>query len=115
MYTNTQVMLAKNIDVSRSLVNGARGVVVKFDSSTRGTITAHYVVLYCLIIIGFPVVRFTSGMEMAVPPEKFLVKVGGVTAVRRQLPLRLAWAISVHKSQVQFVCIICASEKRTPL
>ena len=46
-------------------------------------------------------VRFTSGLEMTVTPEKFLVKMGGgVTAIRRQLPLRLAWAISVHKSQV---------------
>lgn len=45
--------------------------------------------------------RFASGLEMSVTPEKFLVKIGGgVTAVRRQLPLRLAWAISVHKSQV---------------
>jgi ATP-dependent DNA helicase PIF1 len=79
-----QVMLAKNIDITRGLVNGARGVVVKFDSATRG----------------FPVVRFASGLEMAVTPEKFLVKMGGgAVAVRRQLPLRLAWAISVHKSQ----------------
>lgn len=38
---------------------------------------------------------------MCVPPEKFLVKMGGGgMAIRRQLPLRLAWAISVHKSQV---------------
>ena len=45
--------------------------------------------------------RFTGGLEMSVTPEKFLVKMGGgVVAVRRQLPLRLAWAISVHKSQV---------------
>ena len=45
--------------------------------------------------------RFASGLEMAVTPEKFLVKMGGgAVAVRRQLPLRLAWAISVHKSQV---------------
>lgn len=45
--------------------------------------------------------RFASGLEMVIQPEKFLVKMGGgVTAIRRQLPLRLAWAISVHKSQV---------------
>lgn len=29
-------MLAKNIDVSKGLVNGARGVVTKFDSTSRG-------------------------------------------------------------------------------
>ena len=55
-------------------------------------------------VLGFPVVRFTCGLEMAVTPEKFLVKIGGgVVAIRRQLPLRLAWAISVHKSQVLFM------------
>ena len=31
-------MLAKNIDITRGLVNGARGVVVKFDSATRGAL-----------------------------------------------------------------------------
>lgn len=29
-------MLAKNIDVPRGLVNGARGVVKKFDTSGKG-------------------------------------------------------------------------------
>ena len=57
--------------------------------------------LWLGVYIGYPVVRFTSGLEMTVTPEKFLVKVGGgVTVTRRQLSLRLAWAISVHKSQV---------------
>ena len=59
---------------------------------------------HCCSILGLPVVRFTSGLEMTVSPEKFLVKMGGgVMAIRRQLPLRLAWAISVHKSQVHTV------------
>ena len=31
-----QVMLAKNIDVPRGLVNGARGVVKKLDTSGKG-------------------------------------------------------------------------------
>jgi ATP-dependent DNA helicase PIF1 len=104
-------MLTKNIDVSRGLVNGARGVVVKFDTSHRGII--HNVASckgsqHCCSKLGLPVVRFTSGLEMTVSPEKFLVKMGGgVMAIRRQLPLRLAWAISVHKSQVciQYICM----------
>ena len=37
---SVQVMLAKNIDVSKALVNGARGVVQKFDSTSRGILQA---------------------------------------------------------------------------
>lgn len=77
-----QVMLVKNIDVSKSLVNGARGIVTQFNSQ------------------GFPVVQFTSGRQETIGSEKWVFNIGGGTTVsRKQLPLTLAWAISIHKSQ----------------
>ena len=94
----------KNIDVSSGLVNGARGVVRRFDSTARGDSVWHTAltgITSCPTSTGRPVVHFASGLEMTVSPEKFVVKLGGGGVVtRRQLPLRLAWAISVHKSQV---------------
>lgn len=81
----SQVMLVKNISSRRGLVNGSRGVVEKISSS------------------GLPYVKFISqGNQAAIPidREKWTIKIGGrVVATRTQLPLTLAWAITVHKSQ----------------
>uniref|UniRef100_A0A8D3DCI2 ATP-dependent DNA helicase PIF1 n=1 Tax=Scophthalmus maximus TaxID=52904 RepID=A0A8D3DCI2_SCOMX len=79
-----QVMLTKNLDVSRGLVNGARGVVVAFDSGKHG----------------LPRVRFLCGVTEVLKPERWVFKSsGGIHLSRQQLPLKLAWAISIHKSQ----------------
>uniref|UniRef100_A0A7N6BYM8 ATP-dependent DNA helicase PIF1 n=1 Tax=Anabas testudineus TaxID=64144 RepID=A0A7N6BYM8_ANATE len=79
-----QVMLAKNLDVTRGLVNGARGVVVAFESGKHG----------------LPHVRFLCGVTEVLKPERWVFKSGGgIHLSRQQLPLKLAWAISIHKSQ----------------
>uniref|UniRef100_A0A4W6FDE1 ATP-dependent DNA helicase PIF1 n=1 Tax=Lates calcarifer TaxID=8187 RepID=A0A4W6FDE1_LATCA len=79
-----QVMLTKNLDVARGLVNGARGVVVGFESGKHG----------------LPRVRFLCGVTEVMKPERWVFKSGGgIHLSRQQLPLKLAWAISIHKSQ----------------
>lgn len=78
---NAQVMLLKNINISAGLVNGARGVVIGFER-------------------GLPIVRFMNKMEYSCKTERWNIKTpnGGVLT-RRQIPLKLAWAFSIHKSQ----------------
>ncbi|XP_046329293.2 ATP-dependent DNA helicase PIF1-like [Haliotis rufescens] len=79
-----QVMLAKNMDVQRGLVNGARGVITGFENTSDG----------------FPRVKFACGLEEVIKPVRWAMKVGsGVCLMRKQVPLKLAWAISIHKSQ----------------
>lgn len=75
-----QVMLLKNVSVAKGLVNGARGVVASFDGNT-------------------PRVRFKSG-EYLCKMEKWSIKTAtGHIVTRTQVPLKLAWAFSIHKAQ----------------
>ncbi|XP_034979174.1 ATP-dependent DNA helicase PIF1 [Zootoca vivipara] len=79
-----QVMLTKNLDVSQGLVNGARGVVIGFETEGKG----------------LPKVRFLCGVTNVVGLERWVLKgPAGTYLSRQQLPLKLAWAISIHKSQ----------------
>ncbi|XP_043670726.1 ATP-dependent DNA helicase PIF1 isoform X2 [Vespula pensylvanica] len=76
-----QVMLVKNINISNGLVNGARGIVTKF-------------------VDDLPVIQLRSGNIYHTKIEKWSIRTAsGVTVHRKQIPLKLAWAFSIHKSQ----------------
>ncbi len=79
-----QVMLLKNIDAENGLVNGALGKVIGFGNTESK----------------FPVVEFASGFVMECDTEKWEQKNDArILAQRVQVPLRLAWAITIHKCQ----------------
>lgn len=76
-----QVMLIKNLDVEEGMVNGSRGVITEFDNC------------------GYPVVMFDNGVQKTIVPETFDTESGNVSLTRSQIPLILAWALTVHKCQ----------------
>jgi ATP-dependent DNA helicase PIF1 len=87
-----QVMLTRNIDVARGLCNGSRGVVVDFEPGPGGGGNTAAAML--------PVVKFISGQVATIEMMTYEHEVAGLGTCRRlQLPLKLAWAISTHKSQ----------------
>jgi hypothetical protein len=51
----------------------------------------------------WPVVEFPGGRKRLIPPHEFTIENvdGSMHALRLQVPLLLAWAISIHKSQGQ--------------
>jgi ATP-dependent DNA helicase PIF1 len=80
--TGAEVMFVKNA-VDGSYVNGTRGIVTGFDQEQ-----------------GWPVVRtFDNELITASPAEWQYEEHGAIRATVTQVPLRLAWAITIHKSQ----------------
>ncbi len=76
------VMAVKN-SIDRKYVNGSLGTVVDFDPAT------HY-----------PLVEFVNGKEITMQPDTWELRDGDKKrASITQIPLRLAWAITIHKSQ----------------
>lgn len=125
----SQVLLLANLDVEAGLVNGARGVVRRFataaeerarieaviesidgmtdaESASAAAHSARVALRLAQEQPGddpskrFPVVAFACGVETRIVPHKWSVTDPGVGTVDYwQVPLLLAWAMTIHKCQ----------------
>jgi ATP-dependent DNA helicase PIF1 len=76
------VMCTKNNPKER-FVNGTLGTIIDFDNYA-----------------GYPIVKTRNGKNITIEPMDWTVEENGkIRAQISQVPLRLAWAITVHKSQ----------------
>jgi len=73
-----QVMLIANLNQEEGLVNGSRGVVLS---------------------VSPVIVLFDNGCELTLEKKDFEINDGQTILTRKQYPLILAWAITIHKCQ----------------
>lgn len=80
-----RVMLLKNLNFNKGLINGACGTVIKIEKSQEDENI---------------LVQFDNGVEETIAKHTFeAYRDGEVVVSREQYPLRLAYGITIHKSQ----------------
>ena len=76
------VMCTKN-NAQKGYVNGTLGTVVGFEQGSK-----------------YPIIEVYDGERITIEPESWILEENGKEKARiTQVPLRLAWAITIHKSQ----------------
>ena len=77
-----EVMCVKN-NFEENYANGSRGIVIGFVNDT-----------------GYPIIELNNGKIVTLKPMVWAIEEDGkIKASVTQIPLRLAWAITIHKSQ----------------
>ena len=96
-----RVMLTKNLDLDRGLFNGAIGTVLKLTKSPE-------------LGVASIVVKFDSGTVESI--ERTVVRYtpsAAIVVTREQFPLKISYAITIHKSQgLSLECVVTRLGRR---